>query len=46
MIKAKKLPAIKVAGGLYRIRLADLEVFETQNQTAPETEAANKQPAA
>jgi len=45
-IKAKKLPAIKVAGSLYRIHPEDLDVFESQNKTMPETKTADKQPAA
>ncbi len=32
-IKSKKLPAIKVAGSVYRIRPEDLETFEKQYET-------------
>ncbi|GHU96209.1 hypothetical protein FACS1894208_10460 [Clostridia bacterium] len=32
-IKAKKLPAVKIGGKLYRIRAEDLEAFEKQYET-------------
>jgi excisionase family DNA binding protein len=35
-IKTKKLPAIKVAGSTYRIRVEDLKAFEKKYQTVQE----------
>ncbi|GHU90979.1 hypothetical protein FACS1894202_11680 [Clostridia bacterium] len=35
-IRSKKLPAVKVAGKLYRIRAEDIAIFETRYETVKE----------
>ena len=38
-IKDGRLPAVKVAGSVYRIRAEDLEAFEKQHETKKEDPA-------